>query len=70
MTAQKPIRLLFKLAEDFTQLTHVTLAHRPLALKIILPSAPLTLLLRILRAQAFYTAGALATHFSNRKQDC
>ncbi|KAH9994610.1 hypothetical protein BJV77DRAFT_289734 [Russula vinacea] len=37
MTVQKPIRLLFKSAEDFTLLTHVTLAHRPLAL---LPNAP------------------------------
>ncbi len=66
MTALKPIHLLFKSAEDFTRLIHVTLALRPL--EILLYSALPTLLLRILRAQAFYTAGALATHFSNRKQ--
>jgi hypothetical protein len=70
ITALKPIPLLFKSAEDFTRLTHVTLARRPQALKILLPSAPPTLLLRILRAQAIYTAGVSATHFSNRKPDC
>jgi hypothetical protein len=69
MTVLKPIPLLFKSAEDFTRLTHVTSARRPQALRILLPSAPPTLLLRILRAQAIYTAGASATHFSNRKQD-
>lgn len=69
MIALKPIRLLFKSAEDFTQLTHVILVRRPQASKILLPNAPPTLLLRTLRAQAFYTAGVLANHFSNRKQD-
>ena len=67
MTVLNPIYLLFKSAEDFTLLTHGTLAQRARALKIQLPSAPPTSLLRILQAQAFYTAGVLANHFSNRK---
>ena len=68
MTAQKHIRLLFKLAEACTPLTHVTLALRNT--KIPRPSALPTLLLRTLRAQASYTVGALGTHFLNRKWDC
>ena len=68
MTAQKHILLLFKLVEACTPLTLVTLAHRNT--KVLLPSALRILLLRTLRALASYTAGALGTHFLNRKQGC